>query len=128
MSKFNNSFTDGKPSLSAFNRYQNHQIWTSPSKVMAISNWCLENQSFKVEKHRNNDQLLKVVNNSMGSRDFRQTDQNSQNFERFSKVPDRSKINLNNVWEASRIEPRASPPRRDSSIYEIVDSLIFGSK
>ena len=31
-------WTDGKPWLSPFDRYQNHKKWTSPSKVMAISN------------------------------------------------------------------------------------------
>ena len=38
---FDDFFTDRKPSVSAFDRWRNHRKWTSPSKDMAISNWCL---------------------------------------------------------------------------------------
>ena len=34
MSKFDENGTDRKPSLSAFDRYHFHQIWTSPARDM----------------------------------------------------------------------------------------------
>ena len=46
MSSGVDSFTDGKPCLSAFDRYHFHKKWTSLSKVMAESNWCLDIKKF----------------------------------------------------------------------------------